>query len=63
MPSARPAPKAPACRCKTPSPPVVPWSQVGAIAAGCLVTAVVSSVLPAALLVRRRAADLAGARE
>jgi putative ABC transport system permease protein len=41
----------------------VPWRQLGAIVACCLVTAVVSSVLPAALLVRRRAADLAGARE
>ena len=42
---------------------VVPWRELGAIAACCLLTAVVSSVLPAALLVRRRAADLAGARE
>jgi putative ABC transport system permease protein len=41
----------------------VPWRQLGAIVACCLVTAVVSSVVPAALLVRRRAVDLAGVRE
>ncbi|GGM67474.1 FtsX-like permease family protein [Dactylosporangium sucinum] len=42
---------------------VVPWWPVGAIAGACLVIALVSSLLPAGVLVRRRAADLAGSGE
>jgi putative ABC transport system permease protein len=41
----------------------VPWRELGAIVVCCLVTAVLSSVTPAALLLRRRAVDLVGTRE
>ena len=41
----------------------VPWGQLGAITAGCLVIAVLASTIPAAFLLRHRPADLAGARE
>lgn len=42
---------------------VVPWGTVGAIALACLVTAVAASVIPAALLLRRRPVELAGVPE
>ncbi|MFL6075091.1 MAG: FtsX-like permease family protein [Mycobacteriales bacterium] len=40
----------------------MPWSVLGAIAAGCLVLAVVASVLPARAALRARSVDLAGTR-
>jgi putative ABC transport system permease protein len=42
---------------------VIPWQTVGGISLACLVTAVLASVVPAALLLRRRPVELAGARE
>ncbi|MBL7523445.1 ABC transporter permease [Frankia sp. CNm7] len=44
-------------------PLAVPWAPLAAIVLACLVTAVLASVLPAALLLRRRPAELAGVRE
>jgi putative ABC transport system permease protein len=44
-------------------PIVVPWLTVGGIAAACLVTALVASLVPAAVLLRRGAVELAGIRE
>jgi putative ABC transport system permease protein len=41
----------------------VPWRLLGAIILCCLVTAVLASVIPAAFLLRRRPAELAGIRE
>lgn len=41
----------------------IPWTAVGAVLGACAVTAVVSSVIPAALALRRRAVELAGVRE
>ncbi|NEA47709.1 FtsX-like permease family protein, partial [Streptomyces sp. SID10815] len=41
----------------------LPWTAVGAAAGACAVLAVVSSVVPAAVALRRRAVDLAGVRE
>ncbi|MBY8867020.1 ABC transporter permease [Streptomyces sennicomposti] len=41
----------------------LPWAAVGEAVAACAVLAVVSSVVPAALVLRRRAVDLAGVRE
>ncbi|MCL2091872.1 MAG: ABC transporter permease [Micrococcales bacterium] len=42
---------------------VVPWPYLGGTVVVCLVVAVLSSVVPAALLARRRPVDLAGVRE
>ncbi|MEV7582452.1 ABC transporter permease [Streptomyces erythrochromogenes] len=42
---------------------VVPWDALGATTAACAAVAVVSSVAPAALCLRRRAVDLAGLRD
>jgi putative ABC transport system permease protein len=42
---------------------VVPWWPVAAIAAACLAVALAASLVPAAVLVRRRPADLAGTWE
>jgi putative ABC transport system permease protein len=44
-------------------PVVVPWATLGAIAAACLMVALVASIVPAALLLRRDPADLAAVRE
>jgi putative ABC transport system permease protein len=44
-------------------PLAVPWRPLGGIVLACLVTAVLASVIPAALLLRRRPAELAGTRE
>jgi putative ABC transport system permease protein len=41
----------------------VPWPELGAIVLACLLTAVFASVVPAALLLRRRPAELAATRE
>ncbi|WP_255951839.1 ABC transporter permease [Streptomyces odontomachi] len=41
----------------------LPWATIGATVAACAVLAVVSSVAPAALALRRRAVELAGIRE
>jgi putative ABC transport system permease protein len=41
----------------------VPWLAIGVIAVVCALIAVLSSVIPAALLLRRRPVDLAGIRE
>ncbi|MET7894439.1 ABC transporter permease [Streptomyces mirabilis] len=41
----------------------IPWTAVGAVLGACAVTAVVWSVIPAALALRRRAVELAGVRE
>ncbi|GIJ67035.1 ABC transporter permease [Virgisporangium ochraceum] len=47
-----------------PSVPIdAPWRVLGGITAACLVTAVAASVVPAALLLRRRPVELAGIRE
>ncbi len=47
-----------------PSVPVaVPWLPLGAIILACLATAVLASLVPAALLLRRPPAELAGVRE
>jgi putative ABC transport system permease protein len=42
---------------------VVPWWPVAAIAGACLVIALAASLVPAGVLVRRRAADLASTWE
>ncbi|MFJ7779113.1 FtsX-like permease family protein [Streptomyces yangpuensis] len=42
---------------------VIPWEALGATTAACAAVAVVSAVVPAALCLRRRAADLAGVRD
>jgi putative ABC transport system permease protein len=44
-------------------PVVVPWTPVGGIAVVCLAIAVLASLAPAALLLRRRPVELAGVRE
>jgi putative ABC transport system permease protein len=44
-------------------PLVIPWQPVGAIAGACLVVAVLASLIPAALVLRRRPVELAGVRE
>ncbi len=44
-------------------PLVVPWQPTAGIAGTCLVLAVLSSLVPAALTLRRRPIELAGARE
>jgi putative ABC transport system permease protein len=44
-------------------PLVVPWRPLAGIAGTCLVLAVVSSVVPAALALRRQPVELAGIRE
>jgi putative ABC transport system permease protein len=41
----------------------VPWTAIGAVVGACAVLAVVSSVIPAALALRRRTVELAGVRE
>ncbi|WP_077796777.1 FtsX-like permease family protein [Streptomyces sp. JHA26] len=47
-----------------PAAPVVPWTAVGATAGACAVLAVVASVVPAGLALRRhRAVEAAGVRE
>ncbi|MGC9440219.1 FtsX-like permease family protein [Streptomyces sp. WG5] len=43
--------------------PVVPWGTIGAVTAACAFLAVLASVAPAALALRRRAAELTGIRE
>jgi putative ABC transport system permease protein len=45
-----------------PAAPVVPWAAVGTAAGACAVLAVVASVVPASLALRRRAAAAAGLR-
>jgi putative ABC transport system permease protein len=45
------------------TPVEMPWTELGATAGACAVLAVVSSVTPAALAMRRRAVELAGLRE
>jgi putative ABC transport system permease protein len=45
------------------TPVIVPWESVGGIALACLVTAVLASVIPAAVLLRRRPVELAGVPE
>ncbi|MEX5711776.1 ABC transporter permease [Parafrankia sp. FMc6] len=44
-------------------PLAVPWAPLSGIVLTCLFTAVLASVIPAALLLRRRPAELAGVRE
>jgi putative ABC transport system permease protein len=44
-------------------PVVMPWPPVGGIAATCLAIAVLASLIPAALMLRRRPVELAGVRE
>jgi putative ABC transport system permease protein len=44
-------------------PMIIPWLPVGGIAAACLVIAVLASLAPAAVLLRRRPVELAGIRE
>ena len=41
-------------------PAVVPWLQIGGIAAACLVIALLATLIPAAIALRGRPADLAG---
>jgi putative ABC transport system permease protein len=41
----------------------MPWGQLGAITAACLLTAVLASTIPAVFMLRHRPVDLAGARE
>jgi putative ABC transport system permease protein len=41
----------------------IPWTAIGAVVGACAVLAVVSSVIPAALALRRRTVELAGVRE
>ncbi|MCX4591960.1 ABC transporter permease [Streptomyces sp. NBC_01549] len=41
----------------------VPWTAIGAVVGACAALAFVSSVIPAALALRRRAVELAGVRE
>ncbi|MFE4370466.1 FtsX-like permease family protein [Streptomyces sp. NPDC056835] len=45
------------------SPLVLPWNALGAAAGACAVLATVSAVVPAALSLRRRPVEYAGARE
>ncbi|MFF4030747.1 FtsX-like permease family protein [Streptomyces sviceus] len=45
------------------SPVQMPWAELGATVGACAVLAVVFSVAPAALAMRRRAVELAGLRE
>nr|WP_202477780.1 ABC transporter permease [Streptomyces sp. SID5470] len=45
------------------SPVEMPWAELGATVGGCAVLAVVFSVAPAGLAMRRRAVELAGVRE
>ncbi|ONH26993.1 FtsX-like permease family protein [Pseudofrankia asymbiotica] len=44
-------------------PIVIPWGPLGAIAATCLAIALLASVIPASLLLRRDPADLAAVQE
>jgi putative ABC transport system permease protein len=44
-------------------PLAIPWATIGGIAVVCLLTAVLASVIPAALLLRRSPVELAGVRE
>lgn len=46
-----------------PSTIEIPWTAMGAAVGACAVLAVVSSVVPASLALRRRAVELAGVRE
>ncbi|XKJ41891.1 hypothetical protein RIU97_36845 [Streptomyces sp. 147326] len=46
-----------------PSGIVIPWDVLGATAGACAALAVVSAVIPAALVLRRRPAEWAGARD
>ncbi|MFI6061047.1 ABC transporter permease [Streptomyces sp. NPDC051286] len=41
----------------------IPWATIGGVVGACVVLAVVFSVVPAALSLRRRAVELAGVRE
>ncbi|GAA2540419.1 MULTISPECIES: FtsX-like permease family protein [Streptomyces] len=41
----------------------LPWTALGVVVAACALSAVVSAVVPAALVLRRRAVESAGARE
>ncbi|MEV1025613.1 ABC transporter permease [Streptomyces sp. NPDC050264] len=45
------------------SPVELPWAEIGEMAAACAVLAVVFSVAPASLALRRRAVELAGVKE
>ncbi len=45
------------------SPIEIPWAALGATVGACAVLAVVSSVAPAGVAVRRRAVELAGTKE
>jgi putative ABC transport system permease protein len=40
---------------------VIPWPAIGGIALACLLIALLSSLIPAAVVLRRRPAALAGA--
>jgi putative ABC transport system permease protein len=42
---------------------VIPWLPIGGIALACLVIALLASLIPAAVVLRRRPAALAGAPE
>lgn len=42
---------------------IIPWQQLAGMAAACLAIALLASVIPAALTLRKRPADLAGAIE
>jgi putative ABC transport system permease protein len=42
---------------------VIPWLPIGGIALACLLIALIASLIPAALLLRRQQAGLAGAAE
>ncbi len=42
---------------------IIPWQQLSAIAAVCLTIAVLASMIPAAVTLRKRPSDLAGAIE
>ncbi|WP_328582099.1 ABC transporter permease [Streptomyces sp. NBC_00370] len=46
---------------RVPSGPVLPWAALGEVVAACGLIAVVAAVVPAALALRRRPAELAGA--
>jgi putative ABC transport system permease protein len=41
----------------------IPWRPIGGTALACLVVALLASLVPAALLLRRRPVELAGTRE
>ncbi|GAB3172517.1 hypothetical protein GCM10027162_15190 [Streptomyces incanus] len=43
--------------------PGLPWATIGAVVAACTFLAVLASVVPAGLVLRRRAVELAGTRE